>query len=107
MSTPPRVHNKYHRDAPPGAVYIGRGGPWGNRFAIGPDGDRDEVITKHRTWLLTQPDMLRRVRADLAGESLVRFCAPRPCHGDALLEIANCTDEEFAALLDAADRRAQ
>ena len=35
---------------PPGAVYIGRGrgGSWGNPFEIGKDGDRDEVVAKHR-----------------------------------------------------------
>ena len=30
----PRVYNKPHGDAPPGAIYIGRGSPWGNRFVI-------------------------------------------------------------------------
>ena len=30
----PRVYNKHHGDAPPGAIYIGRGSPWGNRFVI-------------------------------------------------------------------------
>lgn len=110
MSDKPRVHNRYHRDAPSDAVYIGRGtgarGQWGNPFVIGPveegkDGSRDEVIAKHRAWLLAQPELLRRVRAELAGRSLVCFCKPAACHGDTLLEVANCSETEFAALLDA------
>jgi hypothetical protein len=31
MSTP-AVINKHHGKPPPGAVYIGRPGPWGNPF---------------------------------------------------------------------------
>lgn len=104
----PRVHNRYHGDAPPGAVYIGRGagarGQWGNPFVIGPpedgkDGTREAVIAKHRAWLLAQPDLLRRVRAELAGRALLCFCKPAACHGDTLLEVANCDEETFAALL--------
>jgi hypothetical protein len=31
---------------PPGAIYIGRGSPWGNRFVIGEHGDRDQVCNQ-------------------------------------------------------------
>lgn len=100
----PRVHNKYHRDAPTEAVYIGRGGPWGNPFVIGPvcdgkHGDRDEVIARFRTSLLADPERLFHVRSELAGKPLVCFCAPVPCHGDVLLEVANCDLATFKALL--------
>jgi hypothetical protein len=39
----PRVYDKHHGDAPAGAVYIGRGSPYGNRFVIDVDGNRDHV----------------------------------------------------------------
>ena len=35
--------NKYKAGVPHGAVYCGRGSPYGNPFVIGRDGDRDQV----------------------------------------------------------------
>lgn len=70
-------------------VYIGRPSPYGNPFVIGRDGNRQEVIEKYRTWLLGQPNLIRRIKEDLAGKTLGCFCAPLPCHGDILAEIAN------------------
>lgn len=84
-----RVFNKYHKDAPLGAVYIGRGSPYGNPFVIGYDGDRDEVIAKHKEWLLSNPELLETVRRELKNKDLVCFCYPKPCHGDTLSAIAN------------------
>lgn len=102
-----RVFNRYHGDAPPGSVYIGRGGAWGNRFVIGPvedgkHGDRDQVIARHRQWLLGDPAAMGLVRNALAGRTLICFCYPKPCHGDTLAEIANMPDEDFERLVAAA-----
>lgn len=83
-----RVFNKYHRDAPPGAVYIGRGSPYGNPFVIGTHGDRAEVIAQYREWIKDQPELLDRVRRELPGRALVCFCYPAPCHGDVLVELS-------------------
>lgn len=69
-------------------VYIGRPGPWGNRFRIGPDGTRAEVIEKYREWLMTQPELVERVRRELRGKILGCWCAPLACHGDVLAEVA-------------------
>lgn len=85
------VFNKYHGDAPPGARYIGRGSPFGNPFVIGTHGDRAEVIAQHRTWIADQPDLVEKVRGELAGQPLICFCYPAPCHGDTLAAIANST----------------
>lgn len=84
-----RVYNKYHGDAPKGAVYIGRPSPWGNPFTIGKDGTRDEVLAKYRKWLRGQPMLVERIEKELRGKDLVCFCKPASCHGDTLLEIAN------------------
>jgi hypothetical protein len=84
----PRVLNKRHQSPPAGAVYIGRPSKWGNPFQIGRDGTRAEVIAKHRNWLCDQPSLLAAL-SELRGHDLVCFCAPRPCHGDTLLEMAN------------------
>jgi len=83
-----RVLNKHRDGVPAGAVYIGRGSKWGNPFRIGPDGDRAAVIAKHEAWLRDQHDLLRTLD-ELRGKNLVCFCAPRTCHGDVLLRLAN------------------
>ncbi len=85
-----RVLNKHHAGVPTGAVYIGRGSKWGNPFRIGPDGDRAAVIAKYERWLADQYHLLRALD-ELRGRDLVCFCAPRPCHGDLLLRLANAT----------------
>lgn len=84
----PIVHNKYHDTAPPGAVYIGRGSPFGNPFVIGEDGTRSEVLARYRYYLFQNPELIAKIKAELPGKDLVCFCAPRACHGDFLLEIA-------------------
>lgn len=85
----PKVLNRYRDKVSRGAVYIGRPSRWGNPFKIGPDGTREEVIAKYRDWLAGQPGLMDAARRKLAGKDLVCFCAPRPCHGDVLLEVAN------------------
>lgn len=85
----PKVHNKYHRTAGPDAVYIGRGSPYGNPFVIGKDGDRDEVCNKYEQYLLSNPQLLQAVKTNLRGRDVVCFCAPKRCHGDTLVRLAN------------------
>ncbi len=83
------VHNRYHRTAPPGAVYIGRGSPYGNPFVIGKDGTRDEVCDKYGMYLCRNHDLITKVKKELRGKDLVCFCKPLRCHGDILLALAN------------------
>jgi hypothetical protein len=61
---------------------------------IGRHGTRDDVIAKHREWLLAQPALIEAAKRELAGHDLVCFCAPKKCHGDVLLEVANARSEE-------------
>lgn len=87
MKQPPKVHNMHHGTAPEGAVYIGRGSPYGNPFVIGRDGSRDEVINlfeKIQLPKISATDM-KRIR----GKHLLCFCKPAACHGDILLREAN------------------
>ena len=67
-------------------VYIGRPSKWGNPFAIGKDGNREEVITKYREWILTQADLLNDLD-ELQGKTLACWCHPQACHGDVLAEL--------------------
>jgi len=78
-------------------VYIGReyrrngvyhpASKWQNPFHLGPDGSRDEVISKYRERLLQIPELLAAL-PELRGKRLGCFCAPKACHGDVLLELA-------------------
>ena len=85
------VHNKRSRYD----VYIGRGGPWGNPFTIGADGSRAEVIAMYREWITSDDRVAVALRANihrLRGKVLGCWCAPLPCHGDVLAELADAAE---------------
>lgn len=85
----PKVLNRYKDTIPKDAVYIGRPTIWGNPFQMtGPD-TRGNVVAEYEKWLMNQPDLVAMVRKQLRGMNLVCFCAPKACHGDILLKIAN------------------
>ena len=71
-----------------GSIYIGRPSKWGNPFEIGKDGTREEVIEKFKEYLL-QNDELMASLEELRGKNLLCWCAPKACHGDILIELAN------------------
>ena len=77
-------------------VYIGRPSKWGNPFIL-PDHhsheERMEVIELYRRWLLTQPELLAAL-PELKGKTLGCWCAPLPCHGDVLAELANKENDD-------------
>lgn len=80
-----RVVNKYKEEYD---VYIGRGSMWGNPFAIGEHGTREEVIEKYRLYLWDQIKKGKITPQDLwelSGKRLGCFCAPQACHGDVLV----------------------
>ncbi len=96
MNKPQRV---VHVDKEPFEVYIGRenterglkGSKWGNPFLIGRDGTRAEVIAKYEIWIKTQPHLIAAL-PELKGKVLGCYCAPKACHGDVLLQLANAGD---------------
>lgn len=69
-------------------VDVSRAGKWGNPFVIGAHGSRATVIAKYRAWLLQQPQLLASLH-ELRGKVLGCYCAPLPCHGDVLVELAD------------------
>lgn len=77
-----------HSKRAPYDVYIGRPSKWGNPFAIGRDGTREQVIAKYEEWLRTQPDLMAAL-PELHGKVLGCWCAPQACHGDVLARLAN------------------
>lgn len=86
----PKILNK-HTDDCTGAVYIGRGSPYGNPYIIGKDGTREEVVQKYKEYIERYPELIELVKRNLKGRDLVCYCSPKNCHGLILLEIANTT----------------
>jgi len=84
----PKVLNRRTSGVPDGAVYVGRPTEWGNPYKMPQDGDREEVVRRYREWASCEPQR-SRIRAELSGKDLVCWCAPKACHADVLLEIAN------------------
>ena len=95
MTSPPRPCRPrvVHCKRQPYDVYIGRPSPWGNPYRIGVHGTRAQCIEAYRDELLRDPKRLARVRAELRGKTLGCWCAPEPCHGDVLLEVANAAPD--------------
>ncbi len=77
-------------------VYIGRGSPWGNPYAIGFEGDdREDVIRKYKYDF--DRGYLKSSKADalkLKGKVLGCHCKPAACHGDVIAEYLNSLDDE-------------
>lgn len=71
------------------AVYVGRPSKWGNPFVIGRDGDRDRVIQLYRRHIEESPELQEALVRELRYKDLACWCAPKPCHADVLLEMAN------------------
>lgn len=82
----PKVLNKYQSND---GVYIGRPSKWGNPYVITKTFNRLQVIEAYRKWIEQEPEFQEEVKRELKGKNLVCFCAPLPCHGDILLQIAN------------------
>ena len=77
-------------------IYIGRPSPLGNPFAIGKDGDRDEVIRKYRIYLKKAMETNNRIKEiierikELSKKEdvyLICWCFPKKCHGEVIKEI--------------------
>ena len=72
---------------------------WGNPYRIDTHGNRDQVIDLYRSQLrgfirvgiFTLEDL-----AALDGKRLACWCAPMPCHGDALRDAAAWAARELA-----------
>lgn len=86
---PPRVYNMKNDTPPDDAVYVGRPSKWGNPFIVGRHGNRTEVIAMYETYMNEHPELCRDAMNELHGKSLVCWCAPKPCHADVLIRIAN------------------
>lgn len=88
-----RVVHHLHNDFD---VYIGRAVPergiaaskWGNPFVMRneSDAERHQAIAAYRRWIIDQPELMDALE-ELRGKRLGCWCAPKPCHGDVLIEL--------------------
>jgi hypothetical protein len=93
-------------------ILIDRRTPLGNPFIIGKDGDRQQVIEKHKAWideyLLNGKEIViwcngrcysnkfvveQIQKGKLTNVKLGCHCYPKPCHGDYLAVLANKISE--------------
>ncbi len=85
----PKVYNKHHKNYPPSAVYVGRPTKWGNPYTVA-DYGKDKAIELYEMYLdQLNPELAEDAKRELRGKDLVCWCAPKPCHADVLLRIAN------------------
>lgn len=84
LGAPRAVHCKRERHH----VYIGRPSKWGNPFVVGKHGERGECVALYESWLL-ENEQLMAALPELRGKVLGCWCAPRACHGDVLVRLAN------------------
>lgn len=73
------------------SIYVGRPTFWGNKYVIGKDGTREEVVRKYKEHLdrVYSTKEIKEKLKELKGKNLVCHCAPKACHADVLLEYAN------------------
>jgi len=88
-----------HFKREPHDVYIGRPSKWGNPFTHIADkktaakyivASREEAVQKYKEWILEgEGQWLLEHLHELEGKTLGCWCAPKLCHGNALIEIIN------------------
>lgn len=94
--------NSRDPNVPVDAVYVGRPSRWGNPWKIG-DAYADEcgltsrhtresVVDHYRRFIEDRPEYHALIRKHLRDKDLVCWCAPKACHADVLLEVANARE---------------
>lgn len=76
------------------AAYVAQPSPLGNPYAIGPDGDRETVIEKYRTWLEARiaerdPVVCTALLGIHPGQPLACHCAPQARHAEVIAHVIN------------------
>lgn len=84
MSHPLVVHLR----KAPFDVRIDRATIWGNPLRRERTESTEQLLIRYRAWLSTQIHLLKQLHR-LKDQRLGCWCAPGPCHGDVLAELAN------------------
>lgn len=85
----PRVLNKRLQAVALNGVYVGRPSPWGNPFSMHEESGRDAACDRFEAYATKRHAEDPTWLAPLRGKDLVCWCAPRRCHADTLLRLAN------------------
>lgn len=83
-----KVLNKRKDVIPREAIYVGRPSKWGNPFIVGVHGKQGECVNLFKKWIVTQDDLMNSLN-ELKSKDLVCWCAPKVCHADVLMKLAN------------------
>jgi hypothetical protein len=89
----PTVVNRHHfhgQPLPKPSLYIGRGTPLGNPFTVAEHGDDAlRLFRLHLSKAVEERryDVLAAINSITPNHYLICSCAPRPCHGDIVLEL--------------------
>jgi hypothetical protein len=73
---------------PASAIYVGRPSRWGNPYHMTHGRTREQAIELYEVYLRRAPGLLADLH-ELRGRDLVCWCAPKACHADVLLRLAN------------------
>lgn len=87
----PKVWNARDKANPPprDAVLVDRRTKWGNPFVMRDESQRDAVCRRFEKHIQDHPELIPAIRAELRGKDLVCWCAPKRCHAETLMRIAN------------------
>lgn len=84
----PGVYNRRAGGVPEDAVYVGQSTKWGNPYApVRDERNRQRVIDAYERHLYSS-GLIEQI-GELRGKDLVCWCAPKACHADVLLRLAN------------------
>ena len=87
-----------HCKKDPYDIYIGRPSVFGNPWRGSSCGGRRQAISNYRAWLVgekfttfrqAQRNAILKRMPSLRGQVLGCYCAPLPCHGNILVDLAN------------------
>lgn len=70
-------------------TYVGRPSKWGNPYRIGDGNSRAEAIEYYEDHITNQLALGNLDIQELTERNLVCHCAPKPCHAEVLLRLAN------------------
>lgn len=71
------------------AIYVGRPSKWGNPFTMKREADRPAVLAQFEQYVKEHPELVEAAKQELPDKDLICWCAPKACHGDLWLRIAN------------------
>lgn len=70
-------------------IYVGRPSEYGNPYIIGKDGTRSQVLQLYKKDLLSNIDLMIKIKKELKGKVLGCYCLPLLCHAQLLSWLCN------------------